>query len=300
VSAAEPTLRHGTAALSEVRLHYVEAGEGPLVVLLHGFPDFWYGWRHQIPALAKAGFRVVAPDLRGYNLSSRPEGIEAYGLRHLAGDIKELIAERGESQAFLAGHDWGAQVAWAVAAWHPDSVRRLVILNVPHPRRMFEGLRTLRQLRKSWYIVVFQLPRLPERRLAAGGFRELRRAIERDAPPGSLEPGDLERYVEAWRRPGALTSMVNYYRAARRAVGGRLPPINAPTLVIWGERDRYLGAELAEPHRRDVPGLREVVRLADTSHWVMRDEPERTATLLADFFGEEMTAVSEPPEPAAS
>jgi pimeloyl-ACP methyl ester carboxylesterase len=296
---AEPTLRHGTAALSEVRLHYVEAGEGPLVVLLHGFPDFWYGWRHQISALAKAGFRVVAPDLRGYNLSSRPEGVEAYTLRRLAGDVRELIVERGESQAFLAGHDWGAQVAWAVAAWHPEAVRRLVILNVPHPRRMYEGLRTLRQLRKSWYIFVFQLPRVPERRLSAGGFRELRRAIELDAPPGSLDPGDLERYVEAWRRPGALTAMVNYYRAARKAVGGRLPPINAPTLVIWGERDRYLGAELAEPHRRDVPGLREVVRLANASHWVMRDEPERISTLLAEFFGEESAAVSEPVPPAA-
>jgi pimeloyl-ACP methyl ester carboxylesterase len=133
----------------------------------------------------------------------------------------------------------------------------------------------------------------------------LRRSIELDAPPGSLDPGDLERYLEAWRRPGALTSMVNYYRAARRALGGRLPPINTPTLVIWGERDRYLGAELAEPHRRDVPGLREVVRLPDSSHWVMRDEPERTSTLLAEFFGEEgdvlaaseTAAVSEPPEP---
>jgi pimeloyl-ACP methyl ester carboxylesterase len=161
---AEPILRHGTAALSEVHLHYVEAGEGPLVVLLHGFPDFWYGWRHQIPAIARAGFRVVAPDLRGYNLSSRPEGIQAYALRRLAGDVRELIAERGETEANLAGHDWGANVAWAVAAWHPESVRRLAILNVPHPRRMSEGLRTLHQLRRSWYIFFFQLPRLPERR----------------------------------------------------------------------------------------------------------------------------------------
>jgi len=284
VSDRPPTLRHGTAALSEVRLHFVEAGEGPLVVLLHGFPDFWYGWRHQIPALARAGFRVVAPDLRGYNLSSRPEDVEAYGLRRLAEDIRELIAERGESAAAVAGHDWGGVVAWGLAAWHPDAVRRLAILGVPHPRRMYEGLRTLAQLRRSWYIVMFQLPRMPERRLAAGGFRQLRRAIELDAPPGALEPGDIERYVEAWRRPGALTAMVNYYRAARRSLGRRLPPIAAPTLVVWGERDRYLGAELAEPHRRDVPGLREVVRLPESSHWVMRDEPERVSTLLAEFF----------------
>src|SRR5579875_4028836 len=162
----DATLRHGTAALSEVRLHYVEAGEGPLVVLLHGFPDFWYGWRHQIPALARAGFRVVAPDLRGYNLSSRPEGVQAYTVRRLAADVRELIAERGESQADIAGHDWGAIVAWALAAWHPDAVRRLAILNVPHPRRMAEGLRTWRQLRRSWYTIFFQLPLIPERKLA--------------------------------------------------------------------------------------------------------------------------------------
>jgi pimeloyl-ACP methyl ester carboxylesterase len=281
-----PTLRHGTAALSEVRLHFVEAGEGPLVVLLHGFPDFWYGWRHQISALARAGFRVVAPDLRGYNLSSRPEEIHAYGLRRLVADVQELIAERGEQTAAVAGHDWGGVVAWGVAAFHPEVVRRLAILNVPHPRRMYEGLRTWQQLRRSWYIVMFQLPRMPERQLAAGGFRQLRRAIELDAPPGALEPGDLERYLEAWRRPGALTAMVNYYRAAGRALGRRLPPIDTPTVVIWGERDRYLGAELAEPHRRDVPGLREVVRLPDSSHWVMRDEPERISALLSEFFAE--------------
>lgn len=289
-----PPLRHGTAVLSEVRLHYVEAGEGPLVVLLHGFPDFWYGWRHQIPALVRAGFRVVAPDLRGYNLSSRPEAVEAYALRRLAADVRELVADRGESEASIAGHDWGGVVAWATAAWHPETVRSLAILNVPHPRRMYEGLRTLAQLRRSWYIVFFQLPGLPERRLAAAGYRDLRRAIELDAPPGALEPGDVERYLEAWRRPGALGAMVNYYRAAGRALGGRLPPIAAPTLVIWGERDRYLGAELAEPHQRDVPGLRAVVRLPDTSHWVMRDEPERVSTLLAEFFSKGVVAVSAP------
>ncbi|MGH2909763.1 MAG: alpha/beta fold hydrolase [Solirubrobacteraceae bacterium] len=288
------SLHHGYADLSQVRLHYVQAGEGPLVVLLHGFPDFWYGWRHQIPALARAGFRVVAPDLRGYHLSSRPEGVQAYALRRLAADVAELIAERGEARADVAGHDWGAMVAWGVAALHPDSVRRLAILNVPHPRRMYHGLRTWRQLRRSWYTVVFQLPRLPERRLAAGGFRDLRRTIELAAPPGALEPGDVERYVEAWRRPGVLTAMLNYYRAARRALGGRLPPITAPTLVIWGERDRYLGAELAEPHRRDVPGLRDVVRLPDSSHWVMRDEPERISELLAEFFA------GDPPLPGGS
>ncbi len=282
--APEPPLRHATAILSDVRLHYVEAGQGPLVVLLHGFPDFWYGWRHQIGALARAGFRVIAPDLRGYNASSRPEGLAAYGLRRLATDVRELIAERGEARADVAGHDWGAMVAWGAAAYHPEVVRRLAILNVPHPHRFRQGLRTRAQLRRSWYVFAFQLPGLPERVLRAGGFRALRRAIELDAPPGSLGPVDIERYVEAWRRPGALRAMVDYYRAAARDPRGRLPPIGAETLVIWGERDRYLEASLAEPHRRDVPRLHEVVRLPDSSHWVMRDEPERVSQLLAEFF----------------
>jgi len=283
-SEASPPLHHGTAALSEVRLHYVEAGEGPLVVLLHGFPDFWYGWRRQIPALAAAGFRVVAPDLRGYNLSSRPDGIDAYALRHLAGDVRELIAERGAARARIAGHDWGAVVAYATAAWHPESVDRLTIVNMAHPRRYAQALRTWAQLRRSWYVLAFQLPWLPERLLGTGGFRTLRQTIELDARPGAIGPEDVERYLEAWRRPGALTAMLAYYRAAARAPRGRLPPIAAPTLVVWGERDRYLGAELAEPDRRDVPELRGVIRLPDSSHWVMRDEPERLSELLAGFF----------------
>ena len=283
-TSADPPLRHGQADLSGVRLHYVEAGEGPLVVLLHGFPDFWYGWRHQIPALARAGYRVVAPDLRGYNLSSRPTGLAAYSLPTLAGDIRELILERGEREAALAGHDWGAMVAWGTAAFHPEVVRRLAILNVPHPHRMAEGLRTWRQLRRSWYIVFFQLPFLPERALRAAGYRSMREAIEGGAPPGTVSPVELEAYVEAWRRPGAITAMLAYYRAAGRALGRRLPPIAAPTLVIWGERDHYLGVELAEPDRADVPALERVELLPGSSHWVMRDEPERISELLAEFF----------------
>ncbi len=278
-------VRHGYADLSGVRLHYVEAGEGPLVVLLHGFPDFWYGWRHQIPALAAAGYRVVAPDMRGYNLSGRPRPASAYALARLAGDVRDLIAERGETRADVAGHDWGANVAWVTAAWHPEVVRRLAILNLPHPHRMGAGLRTLRQLRRSWYIFAFQLPELPERLMRAGGYRALRRAVEADAPPGSFGPADVERYVEAWRRPGVLTAMVDYYRSAARSPSGRLPPIAAETLVIWGRNDHYLGAELAVPAPRDVPNLRDVVWLDDASHWVMRDEPERVSTLLAEFFG---------------
>lgn len=281
-------LRDGYAELSDSRLHYVEAGEGPLVVLLHGFPEFWYSWRLQIPGLVGAGFRVVAPDMRGYNLSSRPAGVAAYDADRLAGDVRELIHERGARTAFLAGHDWGAAVAWATAMKHPQVVERLAILNVPHPRRMLEGLRTPRQLAKSWYMFFFQLPWLPERLVRAGRWRMFRFGFERDARPGAFTAEDLDRYIEAWSQPGAPTAMIAYYRAAFRQSPGRAQsrfrPVTAPTLIIWGERDRYLGAELAEPDPADVLNLERVVRLPDASHWVQHDEPERVTKLLAEFF----------------
>jgi pimeloyl-ACP methyl ester carboxylesterase len=287
VSDDQTQLREGYADVGEVRLHYVEAGEGPLVVLLHGFPEFWFGWRFQIGALAAAGFRVVAPDLRGYNLSSRPNGVAAYDADRLAADVRGLIRERGAESALLAGHDWGAAVAYLTAMNHPEVVERLVILNVPHPRRLLHGLRTTRQLRKSWYFFFFQLPGLPERFVRDRHWWYFRHSL-RDARPGAFTPQDIERYVEAWSQPGAATAMINYYRAALRQspkrAEARLRPIQAPTLVIWGQRDRFLGAELAEPDRDDVPNLDRVERLPDASHWVQHDDPERVTQLLIDFF----------------
>jgi epoxide hydrolase 4 len=289
VASLESTdLRDGYADLAEVRLHYVEAGEGPLVVLLHGFPEFWFSWRFQIPALVAAGFRVVAPDMRGYNLSSRPRGTRAYDTDRLAADVRDLIRERGAERAFVAGHDWGAGAAWIAAMNHPEVVKRLAILNVPHPRRMLQGMRMPRQLARSWYILFFQLPWLPELSARAGGWWGFRRVFEREARPGAFTPSDIERYVEAWSQPGGPTGMINFYRAAlrqtRRRAEGRIRPVHAPTLVIWGQRDRHLGAELAEPERADVPNLERVVRLPDASHWVHQDEPERISELLIEFF----------------
>jgi epoxide hydrolase 4 len=290
-SLADIDLREGYADLAEARLHYVEAGpaEAPAVVLLHGFPDFWYSWRHQIPALAAAGLRVIAPDMRGYNLSSKPPDVSAYAPRRLAGDVRDLIAERGASQASVAGHDWGAAVAWLLAMAHPEAVERLAILNVPHPRRMLEALRRPgRQLFMSWYMFFFQLPWLPERALRAGDWRAFRHGFEHDARPGAFTRADIARYREAWSRPGALTAMINYYRASMRRPPGRRElsarPITAPTLVIWGERDRHLSSALAEPSRTDVPGLERVVRLPGASHWVQHDEPDRVSELLTRFF----------------
>lgn len=278
--------REGYAEIGDVRLHYVEAGEGPLIVLLHGFPEFWFGWRLQIRPLAAAGFRVVAPDMRGYNLSSRPAGVAAYNADRLAADVHGLIQERGAQSAVLVGHDWGGTVAWATAMNHPEVVERLVILNVPHPRRLLHGLRTPRQLRKSWYFFFFQLPALPERLVRARRWWYFRHFLH-DARP-AYTPQDTERYVEAWSQPGAAAAMINYYRAALRQSPKRaeaqLRPIPAPTFVIWGQRDRYLGPELAEPDHDDVPNLDRVERLPDASHWVHHDEPERVTQLLIDFF----------------
>ncbi len=283
----EPTVEHRYADLGEVRLHYVEAGEGPLVVLLHGFPEFWYSWRFQIPALAEAGFRVVAPDMRGYNLSGKPRGVKNYSLDLLARDVERLIRALGEERAVVVGHDWGGIVAWAVAMLHPERVERLTILNVPHPQRAREALRTPRQLLKSSYVLFFQIPWLPEKAIEAGNFASLRSVFRNDpVRPGTFSRGDIDRYVEALSRPGALTSAINYYRALPRQTPARIRSlsrtIEAPVLVIWGEKDRFLIPELADPNPALVPNAR-VERLPDASHWVQQDRPEEVNALLLDF-----------------
>jgi pimeloyl-ACP methyl ester carboxylesterase len=278
-------IREGYADVGDQSLHYVEAGDGPLLVLLHGFPEFWFGWRLQIQPLAAAGFRVVVPDTRGYNLSSKPEGFEAYGVDLLAADIRGLIRGLGAESALLVGHDWGGSIAWTTAMNHPEVVDRLAILNAAHPRRLQEGLHHPNQLRKSWYFFFFATPGLPEDVVHARGWHFFRHFLDDANPP--YTPEEIERYVEAWSQPGAATGMINYYRASvrqsQKEAAAKLRPISAPTLVIWGERDSYLGSELAEPDREDVPNLDRVERL-DASHWVHHDQAQRVNQLLIDFF----------------
>jgi pimeloyl-ACP methyl ester carboxylesterase len=285
-AAGQIELRDGYAQVGDTRLHYVEAGDGPLLVLLHGFPEFWYGWRLQIAPLAAAGFRVVAPDTRGYNLSSKPDGVAAYGADKLADDIRGLIRERGAESACVVGHDWGGTIAWTLAMNHPEVVHRLAILDAAHPRTLQKQLPHPGQLRRSWYFFYFALPGLPERHTSAGRFRFLRNFL-RDASPAYTSE-EMDRYVEAWSQPGAVTAMLNYYRNSVRTppkkAKAAIRRISAPTLVIWGERDRYLGPKLAEPDPDDVPNLDRVERLADASHWVHHDEAERVNQLLIDFF----------------
>ena len=279
-------LREGYAEVGDVTLHYVEAGEGPMIVLLHGFPEFWYGWRLQIAPLAAAGFRVVALDTRGYNLSSKPEGFGAYGVDLLAEDIRGLIRALGADSARLVGHDWGGTIAWTTAMNHPEVVDRLAILNAAHPRRLSEGLHHPSQLRKSWYFFFFATPGLPEDVVHARDWHFFRHFLQ-DANPAYTQE-EMDRYIEAWSQPGAAAGMINYYRASvrqsQKEAAAKLRPLSAPTLVIWGERDSYLGRDLAEPHRDDVPNLDRVERLSDASHWVHHDEPDRVNQLLIDFF----------------
>jgi pimeloyl-ACP methyl ester carboxylesterase len=196
-------LREGYAEVGDVSLHYVEAGDGPLIVLLHGFPEFWFGWRRQIKPLAEAGFRVVAPDTRGYNLSSKPQWFEAYGVDLLAADVAGLIGEVGEKSALVVGHDWGGSIAWTTAINHPEVVDRLAILNAAHPRRLSQGLRHPSQLRRSWYFFFFAVPGLPEEVVHARDWHFFRHFLEDARPrsPTRKSSGTPRRGRSQGRRP---------------------------------------------------------------------------------------------------
>jgi epoxide hydrolase 4 len=287
-------VREGTADLGDVQLHYVEVGEGPLIVLLHGFPEFWYGWRAQIEPLAAAGFHVVAPDMRGYNLSTSPGEVDEYTSEKLAADVRGLIRERRAESAMLVGHDWGGTAAWLTAMNHPEVVDRLAILNAAHPRKLSQGLHHPAQLRKSWYFFFFALPDLPETVVHANNWHFLRHFLHDANPP--YTPEEMDRYIDAWSQPGAATGMINYYRSSVRTpqkqAEAALRVIEAPTMVIWGDRDSYLGPELAEPDHDDVPNLVRVERLPNASHWVHHDEAEQVTRLLADFFAPAMSGRS--------
>ncbi|HEX2294141.1 MAG TPA: 4-alpha-glucanotransferase [Actinomycetota bacterium] len=281
-------IRHDYAQLSEVRLHYAEAGAGtgPLVVMLHGFPELWSSWRHQIPFLAERGFHVVAPDMRGYNLSDKPPGVAAYAVPNLVGDVRELIEHFGEGRAHVVGHDWGGVVAWYFAMTHPVLLDRLAILNSPHPQRYVRTMNP-RQLLRSWYIGLFQLPWLPERMIARNDFEVLRKMFRHDPSDQSVfTDADVELYVDAAKRSDDLRYPINYYRALLRpnplpALRWRV--IERPVQVIWGERDRALESSLAEPDRAWVTDVR-VHRLPDATHWVQHDEPDTVNDLLGRFL----------------
>jgi pimeloyl-ACP methyl ester carboxylesterase len=283
-------MEHTRVRCNGLTLHVVECGEGEPVVLLHGFPEFWYSWRHQLPALAAAGYRAIAPDLRGYNLSERPTGVAAYRTRELVADVADLIATVAGGRAYVVGHDWGGVIAWRLAAQQPELVEKLVILNAPHPAA-YRGVlaRHPSQWLRSWYVGLFQLPWLPERLIAARDFALLARTLRR-APhnPNAFTDDDLALYKTAFRQPGALTAALNYYRAALRFPGDlyRDPQtIEAPTLVVWGDHDPFLSRRLSEGLERWAPNLR-VVHLAEAAHFVQNESPERVNQELIEFLAE--------------
>jgi pimeloyl-ACP methyl ester carboxylesterase len=273
-----------------VDLHVVRLGpdDGPPVVLLHGFPECWYGWHRVARRLADAGYRVIVPDQRGYNESEKPSGVAAYRLPVLAADAAGLIDRLGDGDApaaHVVGHDWGAAVGWWLALDHPDRVRSLAAVNVPHPTVMARTLRrSWDQRRRSWYFAAVQLPRLPELVVRAGDYRLLERGMRSSSRPGTFDDADFERYRAAWRKPGALTAALNWYRAvARHRPPARTDPVEPPTLVLWGTGDRFLRTSMA---RASVAYCRDgrAVLVDDATHWIHHEVPGRVAAHLREGF----------------
>ncbi len=289
IPAGHPT--HGSLVAHGVRLHYVEQGRGPLVVLLHGFPECWYSWRHQLPALAAAGFRAVALDLRGYGQSERPSGLRHSTVATVAGDVAAVIDRlgRGEPAAGVIGHDWGGGIAWIAAQRFPHRMRRLVVINCPHPLALARVWRQPALLWRLWYIAFFQLPWLPEAVIRAGRFALVEAAFApaRARNPAAVTLADIDYLRRELARPGALTAALAYYRAlplsAFRLGSRMLEPIAVPSLVIWGTRDPYLGEAFLETAAQWAQPV-EVVRLIGAGHFCHQEEPDRVNRLLVSWL----------------
>jgi epoxide hydrolase 4 len=273
--------------VNNIRLHYVEEGEGEVVILLHGFPEFWYSWRKQIPVLGK-NYRVIAPDMRGYNLSDKPKGIANYGIDILAKDIAELIQSLSVGKVNLVGHDWGGAVAWQVATQYPELIKKLAILNMPHPAEMRKAFFkfNLAQLMRSYYIFFFQLPALPEWLIGRNLAKTFARTFNSMSPKkDNYTSTDIEQYVNAYKQKGALTATINYYRAALRNLKAfkALDSLPMPVLLIWGEQDKALGKELSLNTSAYCKQLK-VVYDAGSGHFIQHDNPGLVNKNLLDFF----------------
>ena len=280
-----------------IRLHYAAAGSGPLILFLHGFPEFWYAWKDLLAAFAET-HRAVAPDMRGYNLSSKPPAIADYRSKHLVEDLRLLIDALGYGRCVMVAHDWGGAVAWNFAVAHGDRLERLAIINAPHPVTFSRELRgNPAQQAASSYMNLFRSPKA-ERVLSENHFARLQR-MTLDAwagQGGEASDEDRRAYLEAWAQPGALTGSLNYYRASPLHPPGPDQPaeipalepaafrVRVPTLVIWGERDEALLAGNLDGLDACVDGLR-VVRIPEGSHWVVHEQPARVAALLREFIG---------------
>jgi pimeloyl-ACP methyl ester carboxylesterase len=271
-----------------VKLNVIQEGpeKGPLLILLHGFPEFSYAWKAQTPYFAKAGYRVWVPDQRGSNLSDKPPGITAYNVDELAADIIGLLDAAEVNQAYIVGHDWGAFVLWWIAAKYPDRIKKMVILNVPHWRVMTRNLKINRQQkRKSRYMLFFQLPWLPEWLARRKNWRQITRMLTDTSLKGTFSQKDLDIYRNSWSQPQAYKSMLNWYRAAFR----KAPPkpkssnISVPTLIIWGEQDVFLGSEMAQESLGYCEDGK-LIMIAEAGHWLHHEDPDSVNSHILDFF----------------
>ena len=289
-------LEHGYIKTNGVRLHVVQAGpkSGIPVVLLHGFPEFWYGWRKQIPALVEAGCRVIIPDQRGYNLSDKPEGVRDYHIDTLVKDIIGLIDALEYEKVNLVGHDWGAVVAWVLANRYPERLHKLGIMNVPHPAVMRRFLlRDLEQIRRSWYVFFFQLPWIPEAIFRANDWRRAANALRSTSNMSSFKEEDILQYKEAWSQPGTMTAMINWYRAVIRHMP-ELPEdsrIKVRMLMMWGMKDFALTHRMARPSM-DYVEDGNLILFPDATHWVHLDAAEEVNHYLIDFLFDKASQIA--------
>lgn len=269
----------------KLSVKYAGPEDGPPIIFLHGFPEFWYGWRKQIPYFVERGYRVIVPDQRGYNDSDRPPHIAEYSIVQLADDVAAIVRQMQLSGCALVGHDWGAAAAWQAAIRYPAMFSRLIILNVPHPRVMMETLATNpMQLLKSWYMFFFQLPFLPAWLASLGGYRRFAEGMRGTANPGSFSDEDLEAYIHAWQKPDALDSMINWYRAAfQHAEFGGPVEVEVPTLILWGEGDRFLEAGMATASKKYCRSA-DVKFFPHATHWLQHDEPEAVNKEIEAFI----------------
>lgn len=291
-------MRHRFVEANGVRFHCAEEGDGPLALLLHGFPECWYSWRHQMPALAAAGYHAVAPDMRGYNLTDKPR--TGYDIDTLAGDVMALadVLGAGAGARFhLVGHDWGGAVAYQAAWRHPERLASLAILNVPHPAAFAQYVRRHpTQMLKSAYMAFFQVPRLPEwlltRRRAGAIASAFRRSAAR---PGVFSEAELDVYREAFLRPGAAHAAIEYYRRALRGRTGALPdsPIEVPTLVLWGVDDPVLKLESNDRLGDWVSNLT-FRPISGCGHWTQQERPDVVTRELVWWLGRHSAAGGAP------
>ncbi|WP_054635202.1 alpha/beta fold hydrolase [Thalassobacillus sp. C254] len=269
-----------------ITLHVALAGpaDGPLVILLHGFPEFWYGWRNQIEPLAKQGYRVVVPDQRGYNLSDKPPEVEDYSIDLLRDDIIGLINYFGKTKAVIIGHDWGGAVGWYLAATKPEYVEKFIPINIPHPSVMPAVMACHpSQLAKSSYMLFFQLPSWPEKLLQANDYKTLEKTMYSSSKPGTFSSGDMDYYKDAWSPPGAISSMLNWYRAIfSKGMTITSPDVTVPTRMIWGIEDHFLTVKSAKKSMNYcLDG--ELILVGDSTHWILHEQPELINKLITEF-----------------